>query len=75
MTGGEPSSISNTIRAHCGHWAIAQENRGFSVLRVYHTSGGRQGWKYLHWSMTRGELDEAAKTPRNEKSDVAYGVI
>ena len=74
VTGVEPSGISDTIRAHCGHWAIAQENSGFSVLRAYHASGGRQGWKYVHWSMTRGELDKAAETPRDEKGDAACSV-
>lgn len=73
-TGTDPCSISDIIRAYFGHWPIAQENSGFFILRAYHASRGRQGWEHLHRSMTRGELDKAAETPRNEKSDAACSV-
>jgi hypothetical protein len=74
MTGTDPSSIGDRIRAHFGHRPIAQENRGFFILRVYHASGRRQRWEHLHRSITRVELDEAAEIPGNEKSDATCSV-
>lgn len=74
MTRGDPSSIGDIFGTNVGHWAVAQEDRSFFALRLYHAAGGRQDWKHLHRAIMRGELDKAAKIPRNEKSDAAYNV-
>jgi len=69
MTRGNANRIGDVVRAHIGHWAIAEENSHFFVLCAYHTAAGRESWKQLHCAMTRGELDKAAEAPRNEKGD------
>jgi len=74
MTRGDASGIGNAVRAHIGHWAIAEENGNFLVLRLYHTAGGCKGWKQLHCAITRGELDKAAEVSRDEKGDAACDV-
>jgi hypothetical protein len=74
MTRVQPSGIRDDIRAHCGHWAIAQENSGFLFYRLDNASGGRQDRKQFHPAMTGRELNKTTEISWNEESDATCNI-